>query len=458
MTATKTQTIPTASIQTGDNVRGDLGNIAELARSIERHGLLNPLTVRRMNAANGPVPLGKTAELVAGHRRLAAVRKLGWVDVPVTWAPAFDGADSDRVDSERLAIQLVENLQREDLDPLDEAAGLVRLVELLGSQKAAAEAIGRSTAHVSKRVKLASLVPEVSILAASIPIEDAVELAGLPEKAQRSIARKLDREEAPSTSTIRGEIDYAKRKATRARQAEKAAAAYAKAHPKATVSAKATKGWRSLEGFGGLRIDQDAHEKTEACHRVVVGFPEFWDAEPRAVFYCAEPERHAPEGDSPLKIDTAEDKRQAKVDADRDKARAKQEADRKAWFAKASTAAADLDRNTALKVLSLYILTGATEDGDLAALIEAVGVPVPSVPDPALGYRHSSTEARAAWEEYDGAMADVLDGLTVAQTYRAAALFVLDNTALSNAQWQRQRPPAPMIAELIGVDPEPTEE
>jgi ParB family transcriptional regulator, chromosome partitioning protein len=115
-----------------------------LAQSIREKGILQPLLVR-------PLP-GEEAdfELVAGERRWRAAQRLGLHDVPVIVRSITD--------SEALEIALVENLQRENLSPLEEAQAYSRLIEEFGrSQANLAEAVGKSRSHVANTVRLLSL-------------------------------------------------------------------------------------------------------------------------------------------------------------------------------------------------------------------------------------------------------------------------------------------------------------
>ena len=120
------------------NPRQRLEGLDELAESIQSYGLLQPIVVRRVRAGY---------ELVAGHRRLAAVQQLGWSKVLATV----------RDDDENAAyiLTLVENLQREDLTPKEEASALEILVrERQWSTRQVGEAIKRSPMYVSKRLRV----------------------------------------------------------------------------------------------------------------------------------------------------------------------------------------------------------------------------------------------------------------------------------------------------------------
>ncbi len=120
------------------NPRRRLDDIDELAESIRTHGLLQPLVVR---------PIQDHMEVVAGHRRLEAVRRLGWATVPCVVR--------DEDTETAYILTLVENLQRKDLTPGEEAQALEVLVRVHGwGTRQIAAAINRSHAYVSKRLRV----------------------------------------------------------------------------------------------------------------------------------------------------------------------------------------------------------------------------------------------------------------------------------------------------------------
>ena len=120
----------------------------ELATSIRENGLLQPLVVR-------PAPGAPDRfELVAGERRFRAVTRLGWEDVPVLVREASDET--------LLVLSLVENLQREALNPMEEAEGYRSLVERFGmSQADIARAMGKDRSTVANLLRLLNLPPSV---------------------------------------------------------------------------------------------------------------------------------------------------------------------------------------------------------------------------------------------------------------------------------------------------------
>jgi ParB family chromosome partitioning protein len=121
--------------------RFDREALATLAESIRRHGMLQPLVVR---------PTASGYELIAGERRLRAARDVGLEEVPVTVREADP--------PERLELALIENLQREELTPLEEAEAYRQLIEVYGlTQDEIARRVGKSRPAVANALRLLSL-------------------------------------------------------------------------------------------------------------------------------------------------------------------------------------------------------------------------------------------------------------------------------------------------------------
>jgi len=115
-----------------------------LAQSIREKGILQPLLVRSLNAQETDF------ELIAGERRWRAAQRVGLHAVPIIIRQISD--------SEALEIALIENLQREDLSPLEEAEAYRRLIDEFGrTQAGLAEALGKSRSHVANTVRLLGL-------------------------------------------------------------------------------------------------------------------------------------------------------------------------------------------------------------------------------------------------------------------------------------------------------------
>jgi ParB family chromosome partitioning protein len=123
----------------------------ELVESIRQHGIIQPLIVRLV---------GGKLELIAGERRWRAAGKLGLATVPVI--------EREASDRDVLEMALIENLQREDLNPMEEAAGYVRLAkEFAMKQDEIASRVGKSRASVANAMRLLDLHADVQLLVAS---------------------------------------------------------------------------------------------------------------------------------------------------------------------------------------------------------------------------------------------------------------------------------------------------
>ena len=149
----------------------------ELAESIKAHGVVQPILAR-------PLAAGRY-EIVAGERRWRAARIAGLTSVPALVR--------DVPDRHALAIALIENIQREDLNPLEEAAGLKRLIEELGMTHAeTAEALGRSRAAITNSLRLLELAPPVQELLREgrLDMGHGRALLALPTLAQIELARE----------------------------------------------------------------------------------------------------------------------------------------------------------------------------------------------------------------------------------------------------------------------------
>jgi len=124
--------------------------LAELASSIERNGILQPLLVRPMDDG--------TYQLIAGERRWRASRMVGLTEVPVVI--------KEMSDEQAMEFALIENLQREDLNPIEEAEGLQLLIERYNlTQEEAASRIGKSRPAIANALRLLNLPREVRDLA-----------------------------------------------------------------------------------------------------------------------------------------------------------------------------------------------------------------------------------------------------------------------------------------------------
>jgi len=144
--------------------------LAELESSIRASGLLQPIVVR--DSGNGKW------ELVAGERRLRAVTRLGWTEIPAV-VRNFD-------DRAMLTLALVENLQRADLNPLEEAEGYQRLIDEFGlTQLQVAEAVGKDRTSITNLLRVLSLPLAVRQLVEARQITAGHARALLPIKDER---------------------------------------------------------------------------------------------------------------------------------------------------------------------------------------------------------------------------------------------------------------------------------
>ena len=125
--------------------------LADLADSIKQYGILQPLVVR-------PMPDG-SYQLVAGERRWRAARMAGLSEVPVVM--------KELTDSEAMALALIENLQREDLNPIEEAMGFRELMENYGlTQEQVSQKVGKSRPVVTNAMRLLNLPKEIQAMVA----------------------------------------------------------------------------------------------------------------------------------------------------------------------------------------------------------------------------------------------------------------------------------------------------
>lgn len=144
--------------------------LEELAQSIRTHGILQPLSVRRV---------GTGYELIAGERRLRAAKLAELTEIPCIVMQMDD--------TESAAAALVENLQRKDLDYVEEALGISRLIQLRGlSQEQAAKILGKSQSAVANKLRLLRHSPAVL---------QALRQGGLTERHARALLRLEDEQE-----------------------------------------------------------------------------------------------------------------------------------------------------------------------------------------------------------------------------------------------------------------------
>ncbi len=158
--------------------RMDEATLAELAESIKAQGVMQPILVRPIEGAR--------FEIIAGERRWRAAQRAGLKHVPALVRSVPDQA--------ALALSLIENIQREDLNPLEEAQGIARLIEDFKlTHDAAAAAVGRSRSAVSNLLRLTQLAKPVQalLLADKLDMGHARALLALPAASQVSAAGRI---------------------------------------------------------------------------------------------------------------------------------------------------------------------------------------------------------------------------------------------------------------------------
>lgn len=168
--------------------------LAELEASIRENGLLQPLVVR---PATARTPAGAEWELVAGERRWRAVRRLGWTEVPVVVKRLEDRA--------MLVLAIVENVQRADLSPLEEAAGYRQLMDEFGyTQQQVAESVGRERSTVANLLRLLQLPASVQRLVSDgrISMGHARAILGLDEERQMADLARQAAEQGLSVRAV----------------------------------------------------------------------------------------------------------------------------------------------------------------------------------------------------------------------------------------------------------------
>ncbi|GLT23350.1 chromosome partitioning protein ParB [Zoogloea oryzae] len=179
------QVLPASELSPGKyqpRTRMDPGSLEELAASIKSQGVMQPILVR---------PIGgqfdsERYEIIAGERRWRAAQIAGLVSVPCLVRAIPDEA--------ALAMSLIENIQREDLNPLEEAAGIQRLIEEFGmTHQQAADAVGRSRPAASNLLRLLQLAPQVQelLMAGDIDMGHARALLPLDGAAQVGLANLI---------------------------------------------------------------------------------------------------------------------------------------------------------------------------------------------------------------------------------------------------------------------------
>lgn len=173
--------LPVGQLQAGKyqpRTRMDEGALAELASSIKTQGIMQPVLVRPVN--------GGRYEIIAGERRFRAAQLAGLDEIPVLVREVDD--------QQAAAMALIENMQREDLNPLEEAQGIARLIsEFNFTHEQAATAVGRSRSAVSNLLRLVNLAAPVQtmLMAGDIDMGHARALLAVDAANQIALANQV---------------------------------------------------------------------------------------------------------------------------------------------------------------------------------------------------------------------------------------------------------------------------
>jgi len=208
-------------------------DLADLEASLRVSGLLQPVTVR-------PAPRGEGFELIAGERRYRAAQRIGWTEIPAVVR--------DVDDQMLLSLAMVENLQRADLNPIEEAEGYEQLIrEFSLTQQEVADIVGKDRSTVANTLRLLALPASVRRLVwdGALTVGHARALLGLGEPSQMA---ELAREVVASSLSVR-EVEQRVRRAGQAKT-------------KGTATAAATERsavLRDIEDRLRRRLGTDAH-------------------------------------------------------------------------------------------------------------------------------------------------------------------------------------------------------
>lgn len=178
--------LPVAQIQAGKyqpRTRMDEGSLTELASSIKTQGIMQPVLVRPLQEGAGS---GARYEIIAGERRFRAAQMAGLEEIPVLVRDVDDQAAA--------AMALIENIQREDLNPLEEAQGIQRLISDFNfTHEQAAAAVGRSRSAVSNLLRLINLAQPVQtmLMAGDIDMGHARALLAVDSASQITLANQV---------------------------------------------------------------------------------------------------------------------------------------------------------------------------------------------------------------------------------------------------------------------------
>lgn len=298
----KVQTIPLDQVSPNAlNIRRDLGDLDELADSIKSLGLLEPLVVAPA-ADSGYV-------LIAGHRRYAAAGKADLTEATCIVRDDLVG------DAEQIEAMLVENLQRVDITPVEEAAAYQQLIAFPGINiQTIAKKTGRSVATIKERLAIGKLPEPVRarVHSGTITLKDAATLADWQNTDDYG---RLER--AVGTPTFAHEVAGAARRREVRRTIERTRKELDAAKVK-VIEAPEQAWWGSkerplshLQNSNATKVSDDEHAK-QKCHAAVINA---YDG--TATLICLDPSKHYPNGNQP----DPRSVRSAEQEAERDKQR-----------------------------------------------------------------------------------------------------------------------------------------
>lgn len=297
--------VPLSKLKASEDNR-KVGDVSDLVASIKEMGVIQPITV-------SPISGGPNSDyrIVFGHRRVEAAKKAGLKSIPAVVR--------NITERERLERSLVENLQREDLTPFEEAQAYDRLLKLEGgpSQRDLAKLIGRGQSHISKRLKLLKLPEEVidALDSGGITIEDAMALADLAEVAPEEVEDIIR-----GTRAYDVPAEVAHRVNERQREAKRVEAQVKLEAKGVTVVEWPDDDWskpgkiRLLNQSGAWQSGTvemtPAEHRKEPCHGATV------DPEGAVLYVCTDFSRHEKKGGSKVKAKTPKPGRTKSVDPD----------------------------------------------------------------------------------------------------------------------------------------------
>lgn len=274
-----------------DNPRQQAGDVTDLATSIKAVGVLEPLIVM-------PNGTGDSYTIVCGARRYAGAKSAKLKEVPVIVRKDLDTKSA-------LEIMLIENLHREDLNPIEEAESYKRLIEDVGvSQRDLSQRIGRSQPHISKRLSLLSL-PEglqADVAKGSVGLGDAQEYTRIKDDPE-ALAEAIETRSNDAYRSTKTVVDQILAHAERSKKQE---AALAKAE-KEGMTVLTGDEWRYKStvkrvgpgSYDGLDAVKPAQHKKLECHAVGV------DYDASLIPLCTKPANHREESKGSSKYESS---------------------------------------------------------------------------------------------------------------------------------------------------------